>query len=241
MILCLQSNHFAFCDSYRKEIINGQVFQPKKVMKIISNFTSTEIEEKYIMLEIAGTLSDFLNLEGERVNIFYFEKASKIMERRMLIGNMKEVDGRVYIELLELSFLLNQPVVEYFSKQCRASFCDKRCKLQEEDFSIELIVEGYLHENLTLQIFGSLEKEKKLFEGGTLIYEEKKFLISSLSEGNIFLFSNPYNADFKKGEKVTLLEGCDKTFETCKNRFQNSKNFVGEPFVFEKFSSSFFA
>lgn len=241
MILCLKSNHFAFCDSYKKEIVNGEVFEPKKVMKMISNITSSEVEEKYIILEIEGKLSDFLNLEGERVEIFYFAKASKIMVRKMVIGKIKEANGRVYIELWELSFLLNQPVVEYFSKQCRASFCDKRCKLKEENFSIELIVADYFHSNLMLQIVGDLGKEKKLFEGGAIIFGEKRFLVSCVTEGNIFLFTNPYNVEFKKGDKIILLEGCDKTFETCKNRFRNSKNFAGEPFVFEKFSSSFFS
>jgi uncharacterized phage protein (TIGR02218 family) len=39
----------------------------------------------------------------------------------------------------------------------------------------------------------------------------------------------PRCALFNAGDGVTLYPGCDKTIDTCKNKFNNNLNFQGEP------------
>ncbi|WP_353285542.1 phage BR0599 family protein [Wolbachia endosymbiont (group B) of Agrotis puta] len=33
------------------------------------------------------------------------------------------------------------------------------------------------------------------------------------------------------GDKYSILAGCDKAFLTCKNKFNNTVNFRGEPYI----------
>lgn len=33
------------------------------------------------------------------------------------------------------------------------------------------------------------------------------------------------------GALVELTEGCDRLFDTCRNRFTNADNFLGEPYL----------
>jgi uncharacterized phage protein (TIGR02218 family) len=37
--------------------------------------------------------------------------------------------------------------------------------------------------------------------------------------------------DIVIGDKIRIYPGCDKRFETCRDKFLNEINFVGEPFV----------
>ncbi|MDE5056044.1 phage BR0599 family protein [Wolbachia endosymbiont of Drosophila bicornuta] len=35
----------------------------------------------------------------------------------------------------------------------------------------------------------------------------------------------------KKSYKYSILAGCDKTFPTCRSKFNNTVNFRGEPYI----------
>jgi len=46
----------------------------------------------------------------------------------------------------------------------------------------------------------------------------------------VTLFTSP-PYQISVGDKYSILAGCDKTFSTCKNKFHNTVNFRGEPYV----------
>lgn len=239
MILCLKSKKFAFTNSEKNEIIDGEMFFAKKIIQIIENYTSSKIEDKWITLEIESNIKDFQNIGNERVELFYWTYHKKIMKRKMIISSIKEISKKTYLQLTDISLLLNQPITNYFSKECRANFCDAKCKLKVENYIINGIVRNYIKENLSIELEEEIKNEF-LFKNGTLVCNQNQFIILHIANNVIFLGFNIYNIIFQKGEKVNIIQGCDKKFNTCKHRFNNNKNFAGEPLLFDKFASSFF-
>jgi uncharacterized phage protein (TIGR02218 family) len=114
------------------------------------------------------------------------------------------------------------------SPECRASFGDKRCRVDLAGRSIRAKVTSA--DGNVLQIDQSID-ERFLFGRLRYLRGENCGLSSSILAVNgseISLRDRP-RAAIEPGTAVLLREGCDKRFETCVSRFRNGENFRGEP------------
>ena len=67
-------------------------------------------------------------------------------------------------------------------------------------------------------------------DGVIFIKGESRLILSN--EGNKIVVNYSFlQSDIKGGMEATLIRGCDKTKETCQNRFNNMKNFSGFPTI----------
>ncbi len=148
------------------------------------------------------------------------------------IGDVSIKDGAFTAELRGPTALLERPVVEQTSPDCRAALGDKRCRIDlafRQRMARVVAAEGAL---LTLD---TAEPSAGAYAYGRLRWLEgtNAGLVAPVatSDGVTLSLRDPPAFAVAGGELVELTEGCDRRFETCCNRFSNGENFRGEPFL----------
>lgn len=160
-------------------------------------------------------------------------------------------------ELRGLMQLYTRKFIEVYSPECRADFGDTRCGFNLGQVMVAGVVTGVTNRRTfqaTLSGLGSppspigvgspVTLHAGYFDGGGLefitgpnagkVYEVRQQLdgVGSPSTGNpqftLFL-TVPY--DIEVGHAFTVYPGCDKQVSTCRDRYHNTLNFRGEPYV----------
>ncbi|WP_267435407.1 DUF2163 domain-containing protein [Sphingomonas sp. GM_Shp_1] len=150
-----------------------------------------------------------------------------------VIGAVQLGDGGFTAELRGMGALLDQPVAEETSPDCRASLGDRRCRVAmagRRRFAHVAAWDGEVM--LTLD---TVEPVANAYGQGRLIWfgGANTGLESAVarSEGNRLWLSAPPAFAIEGTPLIELVEGCDKRLETCLSRFANVVNFRGEPFL----------
>jgi uncharacterized phage protein (TIGR02218 family) len=122
-----------------------------------------------------------------------------------------------------------QPVVEATSPHCRASLGDKRCGVDMASRSARAAVLGMSGAQLTLD----QSTPGGVFARGTLRFLDGKNAGLSVTilehDGAVLTLSELPFHPILPGTRVALMQGCDRQFATCRDRFANALNFRGEP------------
>lgn len=149
------------------------------------------------------------------------------------ISNIKYSNDQFYANVSPLTEKLNSNINQFFSPYCRAKFCDKKCKL---DKSIYTKI-GKIHKIINRNSFLDEDRtEDNYYYNFGMI----KFL-SGKNKGMNLEISNFYNKvvevillpliELSLGDQYEITAGCDKSFSTCINKFNNAINFRGEPHI----------
>jgi uncharacterized phage protein (TIGR02218 family) len=149
----------------------------------------------------------------------------------LLAGQIGEVsiEGDSFsAELRGAAARLAAPPCPVTSPECRASFGDKRCRVDLAGRTRRATVVSATGNVLELD---QSAEEKYLF--GRLRYLSgancgTTTAVLAVNGAQIALRDRP-RASVETGTIVELREGCDKRFETCVSRFANAVNFRGEP------------
>ena len=159
-------------------------------------------------------------------------------------GKLSLINGRISdIEFKDNTFIANikglkdeidKVIGDVYTPLCRASFCDKKCKLNSTNFTYEGTVDTiidsvmFITKNNTI-----LSKSSGYFENGTIEFTSgnnigQKTEIKQFNSGKFMLSSElPYKLN--TGDTFKAITGCDKQFRTCCEKFNNAINFRGEP------------
>tara|TARA_R110000868_G_scaffold17095_8_gene75525 strand:- start:420 stop:1238 length:819 start_codon:yes stop_codon:yes gene_type:complete len=136
------------------------------------------------------------------------------------------------VEMLGAASFLDEPVAPLTSPTCRAEFGDHRCKLSLHRYQREGRISSVSGDQIGVDMldgaaadfaFGSLR-----FLGGPncgLSYA----IIDG--QGAVVRLADRPAQSATLGTRVLLTEGCNKNFATCRDRFANSVNFRGEPYL----------
>jgi uncharacterized phage protein (TIGR02218 family) len=146
------------------------------------------------------------------------------------LGEVSTKGDAFEAELRGPAALLDAPVVEQTSPECRAALGDKRCRvdmagrilltriaavIDEDMVDVEETASGAAYSGGTLRWIGGANSG---LESPILRSEEARL---TLAEPPPFAPS--------AGDLVEIREGCDKMLATCSSRFGNTVNFRGEP------------
>ncbi|WP_431469428.1 DUF2163 domain-containing protein [Sphingosinithalassobacter sp. LHW66-3] len=147
------------------------------------------------------------------------------------IGAVETRNGALTAELRGASALLERPVVETTSPDCRAELGDARCRVAMAGRRRFARVVSADAEVLTLNApepsadaYG--HGRLRWFGGGNCGLEDAV----ARSDGATVTLRAPPRFD-PVGALVELSEGCDKRLATCAGRFGNAVNFRGEPYL----------
>lgn len=109
---------------------------------------------------------------------------------------------------------------------CNSEFGDSECGISLEETNVELAT-GSTSSNILLP---STYETNYWKDGVIFIKGESRLILSN--EGNKIVVNYSFlQSDIKGGMEATLIRGCDKTKETCQNRFNNMKKFSGFPAI----------
>lgn len=165
-----------------------------------------------------------------------------VTQRKVLfrgsIGEIRRAGGAFHAELRGLTEALNRPLGRSFQKPCSAVLGDGDCK-------VDLAEPGYFHDGPLVSVvegrsfgLGPLEGfDDGWFQRGRLE------VLSGAAEGLVGMVKRdrlvdgerqidlwePLRAAVAPGDRVRVLAGCDKRFETCRLKFNNLLNFRGFP------------
>jgi uncharacterized phage protein (TIGR02218 family) len=195
-------------------------------------------------LDVAGALTSDAIVEwdlaagrwdGAAVSIFMVDWSKPEGERLVLAtGELGDVTvrGRGFeAELKGLTALLDRPVVEQTSPECRAMLGDKRCRVDMAG-RVRITRVTALPGDDRIEV-AEATMTPNAYGYGRLCWLSgaNSGLESAIrsSEGLALLLREAPFAPAAVGDLVELREGCDKAFATCTGRFANGLNFRGEP------------
>jgi uncharacterized phage protein (TIGR02218 family) len=146
------------------------------------------------------------------------------------LGAIGTEGGQFTAELRGPTAMLERPVVEETSPECRAELGDRRCRIDLSGRQRIAAVVAIDDEMVTLD---SAEPVAGGWAWGTLRWIDgpNSGLRSAIlaSAGAVVTLREPPPFVVEPGTRAMIVEGCDKRLSTCAGRFGNAVNFRGEP------------
>jgi uncharacterized phage protein (TIGR02218 family) len=195
-------------------------------------------------LDVSGSLSDESISEADlgsgrwdraSIALFLVDWEDPDGERLPLVrGELGDVSVRANgfeAELRGPAALLDRPVVEQTSPECRAELGDKRCRVDMAGRVRLTRVTANPQEDAIVVAAAPAEPNAYAFGRLRWIGGANSGLESLIaqSDGPRLKLREPPPFAIGEGDLVEIREGCDKSFATCRTRFANAVNFRGEP------------
>ncbi|MDX5595581.1 DUF2163 domain-containing protein [Pseudovibrio sp. SPO723] len=147
-------------------------------------------------------------------------------------------DGLLFrAELRTLLDLFAEDKGRVYSERCAAQVGDAACTVNLDEVRYKrsvTVVE--VTDGMEVLVSGAEDFEEGWAAGGALTKETVGGGVSftvlrheKQGSKDLLVLTRPVEAYLKQGESLTLKAGCDKTFETCQKKFQNTLNFRGFP------------
>jgi uncharacterized phage protein (TIGR02218 family) len=150
---------------------------------------------------------------------------------RGVLGDVSMTGHGFEAELKGPTVLLERPVVELTSPECRAQLGDRRCRVDMAGRTRLTRVVAALGEQ-EIEVDGE-EPVANAYGYGRLRWigganSGLESAILSSADNRLTLREPPPHA-IAAGDLVEIREGCDKSLAACAGRFANAENFRGEP------------
>ncbi|BFD46377.1 MAG: DUF2163 domain-containing protein [Rickettsia endosymbiont of Sergentomyia squamirostris] len=195
--------------------LSGQIFTPK--------INASDL--------LAGKY-DFAEVEIFLVN-YQEPNSGKLIQKRGILGEVTLNSNMFCAEIRGLTQFLSQTMCETYLPHCRANLGDTKCKfnLQQPGFTVEETVSRVIDQQ---SFFAqSLNQPNGWFTGGYVIWYSGsnhglKMEVKDFADTKITL-ALPMPFAISVSDKFAIMVGCDKSSETCIEKFQNIVNFRGEP------------
>jgi uncharacterized phage protein (TIGR02218 family) len=195
-------------------------------------------------LDVSGALTDAAITEadlavgrwdGAAVRLFAVDwsapAASPLHLTRGVIGDVGIEDGKFTAELLGPTAILERPVCEQTSPECRAELGDRRCGVDLAPRT-RLVRVMAVADAVSITVDGD-EPIGNAYGYGSIRWIDgpNSGLHSAIrsSSGATIVLRAPAPFNLASGTTGLITAGCDKLFETCRGRFANAANFRGEP------------
>lgn len=154
------------------------------------------------------------------------------------IGEIRRAGGAFQAELRGLSDLLNRPVGRIYQRPCTAVLGDASC-------TVDLTGSRFVWEGAVTEVRDNRRVVLPALSGfpeGWFTRGRAEMLTGAatgltrwikrdVSEGEARRIDlwEPFRADLTAGDRVRIAAGCDKRFETCRDKFENLVNYQGFP------------
>ena len=233
-----------FTSHDRDIVVDGLVYRAAPGMlpsavSISDGFDIDTLDVSGALTSDAVTETDLLagRWDGAAVRLFGVDweaaGAGRVPLARGVLGDVSVRDGAFSAELSGPTALLERPVVEATSPECRAELGDKRCRVDMAG-RVRTARITSLVDAVTLTV-DTPEASANAYTYGTLRFLDGANSALSRpilrSDGQTIVLRLAPRLVCAVGERVELIEGCDKSFDICRARFANGINFRGEPYL----------
>ncbi len=136
------------------------------------------------------------------------------------------------VEILGATVRLRAAVAPATSPGCRAEFGDRLCKVSRHRYRQVMTLSAIADDMLS---FDGISGDAANYRWGRIRWLSGAN--SGLSfdivdcDGDGLIPAEPPAMPVAVGDRALLTQGCDKLFATCRDRFDNSDNFRGEPYL----------
>lgn len=175
--------------------------------------------------------------DGAAVRLFIVNwedpEAEQVPLARGELGDIAAQGGGFTAELRGPTALLDRPVVEQTSPECRAELGDKRCRVDMAPRVSVTRIAAVIEEDVleTVEAAGELNAygygRLRWISGKNAGLESA--ILSSAGARLTLREASTYPAGV--GDLAEIRQGCDKSFASCTDRFHNAVNFRGEPYL----------
>ena len=194
-------------------------------------------------LDIAGALtSDAITAEDlaagrwDGASLFVFladwedGSAEPVPLARGELGDVSLRSNAFEAELRGATALLERPVAEQTSPECRAELGDKRCRVDMAARTRLTRVAAVVGESV-VEVAGAPPGNACAYGRLRWISGRNSGIECAVlnSDGTRLTLRDVPPASVEPGDLLELSEGCDKSLATCIARFANAANFRGEP------------
>lgn len=175
---------------------------------------------------------DFAEVEIFQVNYGDLSQGA-LKLRRGWLGEVSAGGGKFVAEIRGLAQRLSRTIGELYSPSCRAKLGDARCGVDLAPLTVTGTITGVTDSRVFAD--SSRAEEAGHFNGGKITFTSGpnngiSMEVKEYTPGNIALvLPMPYAV--AAGNSYSMEPGCDKTFATCRARYDNAVNFRGEPHV----------
>lgn len=195
-------------------------------------------------LDVAGALTDDRiaaadlaagRWDGAAVRLFAVDwgdpDGGAVALARGEIGAVETRDGAFEAELRGPTAVLERPVIERTSPECRAELGDRRCRVDLAG-RVRVVRIVAVVDARTL-IVATPEPVANGWGGGRARWLDGPGAGLAIgvarSDGTTLMLRDPPRRPVTAGERIEISEGCDRSVATCAARFGNAANFRGEP------------
>jgi len=156
------------------------------------------------------------------------------------LGEVRSAGPAFSVELRSLAAGLDQPRGRLYGRRCDADLGDSRCtaNIAAPPFTMEATIAEVIDE-MTILVAGLGDRPAGWFSQGHLAF--KSGLLAGLSadvsehklvpDGARLTLWQPLARMPTLGDQITVVAGCDKSFETCAAKFANTLNYQGFPYL----------
>lgn len=215
--LTLANQTYKAVSIYRQELSKDSLSDDAK---IVCNF---DLEPINLYKEFNPSVSVFVRILNQNGN-------------QLFLGRISNVDfdltkGTATVKLTAVGGLMKAKIpVRSYSKECGFELFGKGCGLNKADFSVILSNNFSVSEDklkITSEALGA--KPNGFFSGGYVKFLNQHSYITSHTGNEINLMFPLKN--LSESELIYVFAGCDKLISTCKDKFNNSINYGGFPFI----------
>lgn len=172
--------------------------------------------------------------DGAAVAIFMIDwtapDAGRLDIARGVLGEVSTQGESFEAELKGPAAMLDRPVVEQTSPECRAMLGDARCRIDMAPRTRLTRIVAVAEED-RVEVAGAAAGNAYGYGRLRWIGGRNSGLESAIlrSEGTLLTLREPPHFVPRAGDLVEIVEGCDRSLATCAGRFGNAANFRGEP------------
>lgn len=199
-------------------------------LEVIGAVDSSAITEA----DIERGLYDSASVEIYQVN--WQDVSERYLLQAGVIGTITYGELEYIAEFRGLSYQLQQTKGRIYSPLCDAVLGDSRCGVSLTNFTGAVTSNpstySFVTDDLSAQETNFFTRGKITFTSGSNNGVERE-VRSDVKVGNdhTLNFWEPLPFESSVGDTFTITAGCDKTYETCKAKFNNGTNFRGFPYI----------
>jgi len=176
------------------------------------------------------------NVDNMDINVYFDSDSITVNDLRGRLFNMGNVTDNGYqfsIEVRSLAQALQQDIGFEYGPDCDANLGDSRCKFNLASETVAGTLTG-VTSNSVFTDSGRTEAVD-WFKYGVITFTSgnnsgQSFEVGGFTAGQFTLFTHP-PFEVQVGDTYSVYAGCDKLFDTCKNKFDNVINFRGFPYM----------
>lgn len=161
--------------------------------------------------------------------IYDFENEEVIKRNAYWVRNKTYTGSTWQLDIIALSSWLTETQDAVISRTCEFElYSENECRVASSLYKQDRVIDSVTSQ-VEIVLQGTAEADN-YFAYGYVENPYEKVDVHS-NTGNTIRLVQPPKVSFSPGDTIKIYPGCDGSFTTCRNKFNNSINFGGAPHI----------